>query len=304
MYGWLPEGEHARRVFIALALCGCVLLGLIRFLIVPGVLGSHPPSAADVVDVTLGNVIATVLAATLLGVVLLWLLPAPVRPAVVESVPVHEIGSLLDSALLDARMWWYNGSTGRYQRASTLPEMGERARREGGRREVRLLILDPRDEALCLRYAEYRQGLQSAKGQQWTLQRVRGDLYATVLAALAYGTSMPLDVTVALKASMSSLRYDLSDSVVVVTREGRQDPALAFPVGSFHYDAYRADILLAQRQAQTVDLTRTVVPAGGFDRSSARAALRVLGLDTSDMEDDGLLDRALADAISREHPYS
>lgn len=61
---------------------------------------------------------------------------------------------------------------------------------------------------------------------------------------------------------------------------------------------------LAQRQAQSVDLTRVVVPDGGFDRESARAALRVLGLDTNDLEDDDLLDRALADADSREDPYS
>jgi hypothetical protein len=304
MYGWLPEGARTRRVFIVLALSVCAVLLVIRFVIVPTVLGSHPPSTADVVDATLGNIIATILAATLLGVGLLWLLPTPVRPPVVESIAVHEIGSLLDSALPTTRMWWYSGSTGRYQRANTLPEMGERARREGGRREVRILILDPRDEELCHCYADYRSGLASAEGQQWTVRRVRGDLYATVLAALAYSNSFPLDVTVALKTSMSSLRYDLSESVLVVTREGRQDPALSFPSGSFHYDAYRADILLAQRQAQTVDLTLAVVPASGFDRESARAALDVLGLDTNDLKDDGLLDRALADAVSREHPYS
>jgi hypothetical protein len=304
MYGWLPEGERTRQVFISLVLAGCVVLGVIRFLVVPGVFGSHPPSLAGVLDATLGDVIATALAATALGWLLLKLLPPPSRPAIVENVPAHEIDGLLASALPAAKRWWYDGSTGRYQRATTLPEMGQLGRLEGGRREVRILILDPCDKDLCLRYAEYRQGLQSAKGQRWTLERVRGDLYATVLAALAYSRSEPLDVSVAVKRTMSSLRYDLSDSRLVITREGRSDPAISCPDGSFYYEAYRSDLLLAFAQARPVALMSAEMPAAGFDRASARAALGAMGLDTSTLQDDALVDRIIVDASSREHPYS
>lgn len=304
MDNWLPQGEYARRVFLIVVLCGCVALGVVRFLAAPAVFGSNPPGFAAVVDETLGNVIATALAGTALAWLLLRLLPPPARPAVVENVPAHEIGHVLEAALPETRRWWFDGSTGRYQRATTLPEMGRLARRDGTSREVTIVILDPQDEDLCRRYANYRQGLLSGKGRSWTIESVRRDLYATLLAARAYNETEPLTVTVGLKRAMSILRYDLSDSGLVITKEGRSDPAISCPAGSFFYDAYLEDLRWNLKQARQADLTQGTLPTSGFDRASAREALRAMGVYTATLDDDSFVDDVIGAADSREHPYS
>jgi hypothetical protein len=304
MDNWFPKGERSRNIFIWLILSGCVLLGVARFLVAPELFGSDPPGVGDVIDETLGNIIATALAATALAWLLLVLFPPPPRPAIVEDVPAHEIGKALESALPDTKRWWFDGSTGRYQRATTLPEMGRWARQEGTSREVTIVILDPQDEQLCLRYANYREGLLSGKGRDWTVESVRRDLYATLLAALTYNVREPLTVTVGLKRTMSILRYDLSDSRLVITKEGRSDPAIACPGGSFFYDAYLEDLRWGLKQARHVDLTKAVVPTAGFDRQSARTALEAIGVYTPILDDDAAVDAVIAEASSREHPYS
>jgi hypothetical protein len=301
---WLPEGKRTRQVFIWLVVGGCVVLGLLRFVVAPALFDSNPPGVGEVVDETLGNIIATALAATALAWLLLKVFPPPARPAVVQSVPPHEIGRLLESALPETKRWWFDGSTGRFQRATTLPEMGRWARRDGTSRDVTLVILDPQDDELCTRYANYRKDLLSSAGRDWTVEAVRRDIYATLLAAQAYSYSEPLNVTVGLKRTMSILRYDLSDRGLVITKEGRGDPAISCPADSFYYDAYREDLRWSLRQARKLDLTRVTVPAAGFDRESARAALADLGVYTSMLDSDINIDSVIAEVQSRHHPYS
>jgi hypothetical protein len=302
MDDWLPSGARSRRVFITLVLLGCVVLGLLRFLAVPAVFGSERPGVASVLDTTLGDVIATALAATILGWLLLKLFPPPPRPAIVENVQAHEIGGRLDAAFQSSKRWWYDGSTGRFQRAATLPQMARWARKDGTSREVTVVILDPMDEDLCLRYANYRQALQDG-GTEWTLNRVRTDIYATLLACAFFNQKSPLAVTAALKSTMSILRYDLSDAELVITKEGARDPAIACPRSSYHYDAYSETLRWSLKQARGIDLSRPIVPEQGFDLATAREALAAMEIYAPMLDDDPTLTAILELSRSGVHPY-
>jgi hypothetical protein len=304
MDDWLPSGPQTRKTFIVIVVLGCIALGLVRFLIAPELFDSEPPGVGDVIDETLGNIIATALAGTALAWLILKLFPQPKRPAVVTSVAAHEIGTLLESALPTTKRWWFDGSTGRYQRAKTLPELGRLARTDGTSREVTIVILDPLNETLCRRYANYRRGLLSGRGREWTVESVRRDLYATLLAACVYSDTEPLTVTVGLKQTMSILRYDLSDTRLVITKEGRADPAICCPSGSFYFDAYLEDLRWALKQTRHVDVTTVSVPTDGFDRASARAAFRAMDVYTDLLDQDSVVDQVLAEAASRVHPYA
>jgi hypothetical protein len=298
MEDWLPKGERSRSAFIFLVLGLCFFLGLIRFFLVPALFHTDQSGVGDVLDETLGNVIATALAATALAWLFFKLFPPPARPAIVENVPAHEITKLLDSALPAARFWWFDGSTGRYQRSTTLPQMGHWARKEGVSRELTIVILDPLDAELCRRYARYREGLRSGQGREWSVDAVRSDIYATLLAAHVYCERAPLTVNVALKSTMSILRYDLCDRQLVITKEGTTDPAIACPAESFYYHAYLEDLRWRLKQARRVELATLAVPDGGFDRDTARRALHQMGLHTETLDDDARLDRILDESRS------
>jgi hypothetical protein len=234
----------------------------------------------------------------------LKLFPPPSRPAIVSDVPAHEIGKLLESAFPTTKRWWFDGSTGRYQRARTLPEMGRLARAEGTSREVTIVILDPLDESLCTRYANYRGGLLSGQGKDWTVESVRRDLCATLLAACIYSETEPLTITVGLKRTMSILRYDLSDTRLVITKEGRSDPAICCPSESFYFDAYLEDLRWGLKQARHVDISKVTIPSRGFDLESARDAFRAMDVYLAMLDDDAVLEDVIAEATSKNHPYA
>jgi hypothetical protein len=297
---WLPGGPHTRRTFVVVVLLSCVTLICLRFFALPPLFGYRAPEPSAALDETMGNVIATALAGTGLALVLLWLFPAPRRPAIVESLPPNEIGDRLESAIPDTSSWWFDGSTGRYQRAKTLPEMARHARKDGMSREVTLVILDPRDAELCQRYADYRGGVE---GKAWSVDDVRRDLYATMLAAYHHSQTAPLTVTLAVKQTMSILRYDLSDSQLVITKEGRTDPAIFCPAESFYYKAYLEQLRWSLKQAHMLELT-TIVPVKGSQRETARAILRGLGVYTSTLDSDEIADEVAVRASSKEQPYA
>jgi hypothetical protein len=304
MSDWLPSGERSRRVFVIAVLGGCVLLGVVRFLLVPTVFDVNAPDVAGVIGTTLGDMIATALAATLLGLLLFWVFPPPSRPAVVENLPAHEIRRCLTRSVPESKRWWYDGSTGRFQRASTLPEMARWARVDGTSRDVTVMILDPVEEDLCRRYADYRQGVASGADGVWTVGRVREDIYATLLACARFNRTAPLSVTVALKSTMSILRYDLSDVQLVITKEGSKDPAILCPGGSFYYDAYLESLRWSLKQARTVDVSRVVFPDGGFDGDSARQAFTDMGVYTETLDHNKALARVIEQSLSEVHPYA
>ena len=233
---------------------------------------------------------------------MVWATP-PQRPAIVENVPAHEIGGRLDAAFQTSKRWWYDGSTGRYQRASTLPEMTRWARKDRTSREVIVVILDPVNEDLCLRYANYRQALEDG-GAGWTLDRVRCDIYATLLACAFFNQKSPLAVTAAVKSTMSILRYDLSDAQLVITKEGSKDPAIACPRESYHYDAYCETLRWSLKQAHQIDLSRPTVPENGFDLESARAAFAAMDIYAPTLDDDAIIRSIIALSESQVHPYS
>ena len=302
MDGWLPQGKRTRATFITVVLLLCALLAIIRWAVLP-LLGTASGSPAEVTGELIDDFIATALAGTALALILQALFPGPSRPPVVENVPAHEIGGRLREALPDTRRWWYDGSTGRYQRSTTMPELARLARSSGASREMQIVILDPTDEDLCRHYGNYRSSIADSD-RDYSVDRVRIDIYATILAAIEFNGRDALDIVIALKRTMSILRYDLSDQQLVMTKESKTDPAIACPAESFYYDAFLEQLRMSRKQARTLDLSQAKVPTDGFDRDSARSALMELDVWTSSLDTDGVIEAVIDEATSPKQPYS
>jgi hypothetical protein len=170
-------------------------------------------------------------------------------------------GTDVREALVDARAhtdrWHFKGGTGTYLRAVTLPECIENARRRKGRLQVRLEILDPTDEAVCRRYADFRTALSSDRpdgtGERWTLDRTRKEAFATVLAACWHQQRNGLlDIELRLSPVMSTFRYDLSARCIVLTQEDPSAPALRIEEGTFYYERWSTELMASLQQARAV----------------------------------------------------
>src|SRR5437868_1328901 len=159
--------------------------------------------------------------------------------------------------------WSFKGGTGTYLRAVTLPECVIAARKEKRHLTVTVEVIDPLSEEVCETYAHYRRSLSDlpdGTGEMWSAERARKESYATVLAAFwhrqRYGL---LDISVGLSATMTTFRWDLSSSRLIMTVE---DPnrAISAKAGTFYFENCDAELRLSMEQARRVpiELYKTV----------------------------------------------
>jgi hypothetical protein len=94
----------------------------------------------------------------------------------VEVVAAKDRGLRLERARASTRQWWFSGGMGRYTRAETLPGMAAACRDDGRSRSVVLQLIDPRDEALCRRYANLRSSPRSASQTPWSVEHVQTEV--------------------------------------------------------------------------------------------------------------------------------
>lgn len=246
-----------RRSFfiIAILLIGCATL--VRYFFLPQydstLSATVPQFFASFVERLLTSFIVTVL----IGLLIFWLEPGVVRRANMSTVDPKEISILLRAAIEPTEKWWFRGGTGRYLRAMTLPEMGKLTRDKSSGKELHVQLIDPRNEFLCEQYANYRRGLHSAKAeeQQWTVDRVRIEVYATILSLFVKAGEYPLlNIHLTLLPLFSSFRLDLSSQYVILTKEDSRAAGLRCDSESEFYIAYRDDLLLTARQGKEITM--------------------------------------------------
>ncbi|MEV4171507.1 hypothetical protein [Nonomuraea sp. NPDC049709] len=169
----------------------------------------------------------------------------------------QEIAQSHAEARKDTTRWSFKGGTGTYLRAVTLPLCVAAARRDKRHLTVRVEVIDPSNAEVCETYAHYRRSLSDVPdgtGETWTTDRVRKESYATILAAFwhrqRYGL---LDIGVGLSSTMTTFRWDLSSSRLIMTVE---DPnrAMTALADTFYYENCDTELRLSFEQARRVPL--------------------------------------------------
>lgn len=156
------------------------------------------------------------------------------------------IQNAFNEAMAKTDGWRYKGGTGSFLRPWTLPELANRARPRKINLPVKIDIIDPRDESVCQEYSQYRMKLDGHRSiepsEQWTLERVRLECCACVLAAVWYSQNEFLEIDLALSRSMSVLRYDIASKCAILTNEDKNFPALLAKKDSLLYCGFVAEM--------------------------------------------------------------
>ncbi|MFI9502814.1 hypothetical protein [Nocardia sp. NPDC052566] len=173
-----------------------------------------------------------------------------------------EIGHAHTLARRGTEQWIFKGGTGTYIRAVTLPSCVENARREQRPLRMQMEILDPTNEQLCKTYAQFRTSLvpeADRTGEQWTTDRTRKESYATVLAACWFRQRFTfLTIDIGLSSVMTTFRWDLSSSVVIVTTQDNPNtPALMFEKDKPYYRDLNRELVASFKQTRQVPLSRS-----------------------------------------------
>ncbi|HEU5063625.1 MAG TPA: hypothetical protein VFT79_10820 [Solirubrobacterales bacterium] len=303
----IPLGGYARRIFWTVVGGACVLLILIRLWVLPSVVGSNPRESSGipgVIDQSLGDILSTVIAATILSGVVVWLTRPSKKPTDLAVVHPKDIRTTLERNLKDTQSWTYSGSVGRWNRARVLPELAAATRRTNLSHSIVLTILDPWDKEACEAYATYRRGVRTGQGGDWSPGRVRCDLLATIVKAAVLCAENPLlDIRIALRRSSSILRVDASDKQLIITREDPSDPGIVCDRGTYFYDAFRQNMEFERKQAKAI----IVFPPRRGDWEELTVDKTKELLNAHDLKGDQLsqseLESITAMAQSDDHPY-
>jgi hypothetical protein len=181
--------------------------------------------------------------------------------ATVRSAGGPELGQAYADARRVTDRWIFKGGTGGSLRASTLPRCVEIARQTGRPLRVQVEVIDLTDDALCEEYARFRStpaAGASIRDDGWTRERVRKEVYATVLAACWHRQRFRNFLTVELGFSrvVSTFRWDLSASCVILTQEDSPSPSLIFDNDRPHYRAFDRELVASFSQARRVPVER------------------------------------------------
>jgi hypothetical protein len=181
--------------------------------------------------------------------------------------------------------------------------MAEITRSTSSTKELHVQLIDPTAESVCEEYAAYRRGVRSSKAEknEWTKERVRSEIYATLLSLFLRTAQYPLlRIDITLLRSFSSFRLDLSSKYVILTKEDPQAPGVRCDNGSYFYDAYRNDLELTAKQGRPV----AAVPfKSDLDVNCVRKHLADLALIENGLSDE-ILQSIIAITKSARNPYA
>lgn len=255
MFNDILEKSYPRKVFFVTVAILLGILVVVRYLVLPGIEPSVKTGWVFFLANISDGIIVSMFVTIFIGAFLFFLTPEAVKKSRIEIIEPRNLPELFEKAFPDTELWWYKGGCGRYFRTKTLPEMASWARRTSLSREVRVVILDPLNTALCEAHAIFRKSTASAKldGQAWDLNKVRYELYATIVTVLITQLNETrLRIHLSLASHYSAFRIDLSSTSAIITKEDRKAPAIICYPENYYYKSYKEEIILSESQSEQV----------------------------------------------------
>jgi hypothetical protein len=152
---------------------------------------------------------------------------------------------------------------------------------------VRIELIHPTENGACEAYARLRNSLR-ARGRDWTVEDVRSEVYATILAACWHmQRSSSLRLGLALSPTASTFRWDLGDRQGVQSSEDPAGPILVFGPDQAYYATCERELRNSFDHARLVPVDRAAACRLGREPTvdQVRALFEELGLPLKSYQD-------------------
>ncbi|MGW7527421.1 hypothetical protein [Streptomyces sp. NPDC054783] len=225
--------------------------------------------------------------------------------AMVRTLSGAEVALAHERARRTTTRWVFKGGTGTYLRAVTLPECVLEAQRQRRSLSMKIDIVNPADEQVCAAYARFRSTFGSGPGDaEWTVERTRKEAYATVVAASWHRQRLDtLEIDVHLSSVAPALRFDLSDSCLIITQDDPSRVSLCVEHDRPLYDYYVTELHQSREQAVKLDLREALPLADEPTVDEVRRLLDRLGLPLPPSFTDRDVGDIIDKALRAENPY-
>jgi hypothetical protein len=229
----------------------------------------------------------------------LFVTPPGLRNAEVLPLRSAEIADEIVDLRAEVSDYWFWGRSGSYFRAAVLPRLDDLSLRERRHITVRIVVPDPDAPGNTVRYACMRRGL----GEEANEQTLAANVLATVAAAVVASARNPyLHVRVGLCATVPVVRYDVSTSGALITRDARTLPAILVNAGNPYFEMLRDAVENELAQSRTIKWNSAAPAFHQAGQVSIEAALSAIdGLPSSEPAAVALAATLLA---SKAHRYA
>jgi len=258
------------------------------------------------------TLIASLLSATFMGAMYWFLLPKERQLQQIEEIDPQTTIQYFDDALDSTTYWGYHGHIGRWLRNAAFAALDRKAKAKGEVINVDVIIIDPLNVGVCGIFARYKSIIRFREKEQESAEDVRAELFATILMAIIANVSGSIKVRLFLTSGFSSLRKDISDNVIFLTRVDPRAPALMVkkeigrrPIET-SYAMFKTDFEFIKQQSKEVDLQGVGARISArSERSEVASALVELGFFTNpEALDDSLMNKIIKLLNSKYHPYN
>jgi hypothetical protein len=225
--------------------------------------------------------------------------------AMVRRLSGAEVALAHERARRNTTRWVFKGGTGTYLRAVTLPECVLEAQRQRRSISMKIDIINPADDQVCAAYARFRSTFGPGGGLAgWTVERTRKEAYATVVAAGWHRQRLDtLEIDVHLSSVAPALRFDLSDTCLIITQDDPSRVSLYVERDRPLYDYYVTELHQSREQAVKLDLREAVPLADEPTVDEVRRLLDRLGLPLPPSFTDRDVGDIIDKALRAENPY-
>lgn len=213
--------------------------------------------------------------------------------SVVSLLAGSQVRAELVAAARNTNTWIFKGGTGTFIRAFTLPECVENCRIARRQLQMQLEIIDPENAAACEMYARFRQSLVTGRADLWFADRTRNESYATILAASWYRKHNDfLTIRVGLSSTMTTCRWDMAASRVIVTREDPVAPAMVAYQDKLYYSWCETELNISYGQSRKISIEHALTVSLSVEPSvdEVRDLFQVLGLPLDSLNDTEVID--------------
>ncbi|EST33745.1 hypothetical protein M878_11915 [Streptomyces roseochromogenus subsp. oscitans DS 12.976] len=227
--------------------------------------------------------------------------------AMVRALSGAETALAHERARRTTSRWVFKGGTGTYLRAVTLPECVLEAQRQRRSLSMKIDIINPADDHVCAAYARFRSTFGPGSGgghAEWTVERTRKEAYATVVAACWHRQRLDtLEIDVHLSSVAPALRFDLSDTCLIITQDDPSRVSLCVERDRPLYDYYVTELHQSREQAVKLDLREAVPLTEEPTVDEVRRLLDRLGLPLAPSYTDRDVGDIIDKALRAENPY-
>jgi hypothetical protein len=186
-----------------------------------------------------------------------------------EVIPLRnvEIGEGIIDLPANASDYWFWGRSGSYFRSKVLPRLDELAKAERKRIRIRIVIPDPDRSGSSELYMHFKKGL----GEEADKHTLAANVVLTVATVVSTVMRNPyLTAEIGLCPSVPVIRYDLSNSGALITRDAKDLPAILTNAGNPFFEMFKDAVENELAQCKRIQWTSAIeAPAVGDELTHA-----------------------------------